>query len=59
MWEKKDKQCDADDPEDAEQGSYWDHVIIDPETKLIISLVVGQGRRILISKLFFMLNRDA
>jgi len=29
------------DPADAEQGSYWDHVIIDPETKLIVSLVVG------------------
>jgi IS1 family transposase len=42
LWGKKDKQCDADDPDDAEQGSYWDHVIIDPETKLIISLVVGR-----------------
>lgn len=42
MWEKKDKQCDADDPDDAEQGSYWDHAILDPETKLIVSLVVGQ-----------------
>jgi IS1 family transposase len=42
LWEKKDKQCDAADPKDAEQGSYWDHVIIDPETKLIISMVVGR-----------------
>ena len=42
MWGKKDKHCDPDDPADAEQGSYWDHVIIDPETKLIISLVVGR-----------------
>ena len=42
MWEKKDKQCDADDPGDIEQGSYWDHVIIDPDTKLIVSLVVGR-----------------
>jgi IS1 family transposase len=42
LWEKKDKHCDPDDPADAEQGSYWDHVIIDPETKLIISLVVGR-----------------
>ena len=42
MWEKKDKQCDPDNPEDAERGSYWDHVIIDPETKLIISMVVGR-----------------
>jgi len=30
------------DPADACQGSYWDHVIIDPETKLIVSLVVGK-----------------
>jgi len=42
LWGKKDKHCDADDPADVEQGSYWDHVIIDPETKLIISLVVGR-----------------
>jgi IS1 family transposase len=42
LWEKKDKQCDPDNPDDAEQGSYWDHVIIDPETKLIVSLVVGR-----------------
>ena len=42
MWGKKDKQCEPDDPDDAEQGSYWDHVIIDPETKLIVSLVVGR-----------------
>lgn len=42
MWEKKDKQCAAEDPADAELGSTWDHVIIDPETKLIVSLVVGR-----------------
>jgi hypothetical protein len=42
LWEKKDKHCDPLDPDDAQQGSYWDHVIIDPETKLIISLVVGR-----------------
>jgi hypothetical protein len=42
LWGKKDKHCDALDPADFEQGSYWDHVIIDPETKLIISLVVGR-----------------
>jgi hypothetical protein len=41
-WGKKDKHCDPADPDDATQGSYWDHVIIDPETKLIISLVVGR-----------------
>jgi IS1 family transposase len=42
LWEKKDKQCDPDNPEDAEQGSYWDHALIDPETKLIVSMVVGR-----------------
>jgi hypothetical protein len=42
LWEKKDKQCDPDDPADAGQGSYWDHAIIDPETMLIVSLVVGK-----------------
>jgi hypothetical protein len=42
LWEKKDKQCNPDDPDDDEQGSYWDHVIFDPESKLIVSLVVGQ-----------------
>ena len=41
-WGKKDKRCDPADPDDATQGSYWDHVIIDPETKLTISLVVGR-----------------
>jgi hypothetical protein len=42
LWGKKDKHCNPLDPADDEQGSYWDHVIIDPESKLIISLVVGQ-----------------
>jgi hypothetical protein len=42
LWEKKDKHCDPADPADAQQGSYWDHVIIDCGTKLIISLVVGR-----------------
>jgi IS1 family transposase len=42
LWGKKDKHCDPLDPDDASQGSYWDHVIIDPETKLIVSLVVGR-----------------
>lgn len=42
MWGKKDKHCDPLDPDDAQQGSYWDHVIIDPESKLIVSLVVGR-----------------
>jgi IS1 family transposase len=42
LWGKKDKRCNPNDPDTVAQGSYWDHVIIDPETKLIISLVVGR-----------------
>jgi hypothetical protein len=42
LWGKKDKNCEPFDPDDARQGSYWDHVIIDPQTKLIVSLVVGR-----------------
>jgi IS1 family transposase len=37
---------------DAEQGSYWDHVIIDPESKLIVSLVVGRRNADAVVQLF-------
>jgi hypothetical protein len=37
---------------DAEQGSYWDHVIIDPESKLIVSLVVGRRNADTVVQLF-------
>jgi IS1 family transposase len=42
LWGKKDKHCDPAQPADQKQGSYWDHVLIDAETKLIVSLVVGK-----------------
>jgi IS1 family transposase len=42
LWEKKDKHCDPRAPADRVQGSYWDHVLLDAETKLIVSLVVGR-----------------
>lgn len=42
MWGKKDKNCDDADPDDKEQGSYWDHVLFDPESKLVITLIVGR-----------------
>src|SRR5262249_52560386 len=42
LWGEKDKRCDPEDPDDATQGSRWAHVIIGPETKLIVSLVVGR-----------------
>jgi IS1 family transposase len=51
-WGKKDKHCDPDDPADAEQGSYWDHVILDPETKLIVSLMVGRRNADTVVQLF-------
>jgi hypothetical protein len=42
LWETKDKHCDPDDPADAQQGSYWDHILLDPDTKLIVTLVIGR-----------------
>jgi hypothetical protein len=41
-WEKKDKHCDPSDPGDREQGSYWDHVLLDAESRLIVTLVIGR-----------------
>ena len=49
---EKDKRRDPDDPDDREQGSYWDHVIIDPETKLIVSLAVGRRDADTVVRLF-------
>jgi hypothetical protein len=42
LWEKKDKHCDPDQPADRTLGSWWDHIILDCESKLIVSLVVGR-----------------
>jgi IS1 family transposase len=36
---KKQKNCD---PEDAWRGDCWDHVALDPESRLVVSLVVGK-----------------
>ncbi len=36
---KKEKHCDADDPQ---HGDCWDHVAIDPESRLVVSLIVGK-----------------
>ena len=41
-WKKKDKHGDPNNPDDRQCGSWWDHVIIDPESKLMVSLVVGR-----------------
>ena len=42
LWEKKDKHCDPNKRADRSCGSWWDHVVIDPASKLIVSLVVGR-----------------
>ena len=36
---KKEKNCAPDDPR---RGDCWDHTAIDPETRLVVSLVVGK-----------------
>lgn len=39
---KKEKHCDPDDPDDAQQGDNWDHVALDPEHRLVVSVVPGK-----------------
>jgi IS1 family transposase len=39
---KKEKHCDPDDPADAQQGDNWDHVALDPEHRLVLSVVPGK-----------------
>ena len=41
-WEKKDKHGDPQQPSDRTLGSWWDHVIVDTDSRLIVSLVVGR-----------------
>jgi hypothetical protein len=41
-WEKKDKHCDLNDPDDRARGSWWDHVLIDADSRLIVTLVIGR-----------------
>ena len=42
LWEKKDKHCDPAKPADKQSGSWWDHVLLDTDSRLIVSLVVGR-----------------
>ena len=42
MWGKKDKTCDPENPADDQRGSWWDHVILDTKSRLIVTLVVGR-----------------
>jgi hypothetical protein len=37
--ERKEKHCQ---PEDTRRGDCWDHTAIDPESRLVVSLVVGK-----------------
>jgi IS1 family transposase len=39
---KKEKNCDPEDPDDAQQGDNWDHVAFDPEHRLVVSVVPGK-----------------
>jgi IS1 family transposase len=39
---KKEKNCDATHPTDARCGDNWDHVALDAETKLVLSVVNGK-----------------
>jgi IS1 family transposase len=39
MWGKKERHCS---PEEEEYGDTWDHVAIDPTSKLVVSLEVGE-----------------
>jgi IS1 family transposase len=39
---KKEKHCNPEDPEDATLGDNWDHVALDAESKLVVSVVPGK-----------------
>jgi len=39
---KKEKHCDPTDPADAERGDNWDHVALDAEHRLVVSVVPGK-----------------
>jgi IS1 family transposase len=39
---KKEKHCDPADPDDAKQGDAWDHVALDSEHRLVVSVVPGK-----------------
>lgn len=39
---KKEKNCDPADPADLRKGDTWDHVAIDAESRLIVSVVPGE-----------------
>jgi hypothetical protein len=38
---KKQEHCDPLDPADAHHGDWWDHVALDPESRLVLAVVPG------------------
>jgi len=40
--EKKQKNCDPEDAADWFRGDKWDHVALDPDSRLVLSVVVGR-----------------
>ena len=38
---KKEKHCDPDDEADWSRGDQWDHVALDPDSRLVLEVVVG------------------
>jgi IS1 family transposase len=40
-WGKKEKHCDREDPRDASRGDVWDWIVLESESKLAISLLIG------------------
>ena len=39
---KKEKHCDRDNPKDDRCGDHWDHVALDPEHRLVLSVIPGR-----------------
>jgi IS1 family transposase len=39
---KKEANCDPNDPDDERQGDHWDHVALDAEHRLVLSVVPGK-----------------
>src|SRR5215831_18650525 len=39
---KKEKPCDPEELANAQQGDHWDHVALDPEPRLVVSVVPGK-----------------
>jgi IS1 family transposase len=39
---KKQANCDPDDPADTRRGDHWDHVALDPDHRLVVSVVTGK-----------------